>query len=74
MKNLTRAVKPVVFLFFLHFASVSSAQDASEILLKNYRPVSIYKVPVTHVQRAAYPVIDAHSHDYSRNEREIEMG
>lgn len=47
------------------------AQDADQILLKNYRPVSLYNVPVTKVQKAAYPVIDVHSHDYPKNGEEI---
>jgi len=32
------------------------------ILLKDYRPVSIFKVPVTEIKKAKYPVIDAHCH------------
>ncbi len=47
------------------------AQNAENILLKNYRPVSIYKVPVSHIKRAAYPIIDAHTHDYARTDAEI---
>jgi predicted TIM-barrel fold metal-dependent hydrolase len=49
------------------------AQDAGNLLLKNYRPVSLFKVPVTNVNRAAFPVIDAHSHDYAKNDRELEQ-
>jgi predicted TIM-barrel fold metal-dependent hydrolase len=44
------------------------AQNADNILLKNYRPVSIYKVPVSHIERAAYPIIDAHTHDYAKTD------
>lgn len=40
--------------------------------LKNYRPVSIYNIPVTKVQTAKYPVIDMHSHDYASGPEEIE--
>lgn len=47
------------------------AQKADNILLKNFRPVSIYKIPVTHVDKAAYPIIDAHSHDYAKTDAEI---
>jgi predicted TIM-barrel fold metal-dependent hydrolase len=47
------------------------AQDADQLLLKNYRPVSLYNIPVTRIQKAAYPVIDVHSHDYPENEEEI---
>jgi uncharacterized protein len=50
-----------------------SAQNADNLLLKNFRPVSLYKIPVTHVARAAFPVIDVHSHDYARTDAEIEQ-
>ena len=40
-----------------------SEQDTpNEFLLKDYRPMSIYKVPETEVNRAKYPVIDVHCH------------
>lgn len=41
------------------------------ILLKDYRPRSIYKVPVTQIDRAKYPIIDMHSHPYPKTEAEI---
>jgi predicted TIM-barrel fold metal-dependent hydrolase len=48
-----------------------TAQNADNLLLKNYRPVSIYKIPVTRVDKAAYPVIDVHSHDYAKTDAEV---
>ena len=30
------------------------------ILLKDYRPKSLYRVPETDIKRAKYPIIDAH--------------
>lgn len=42
------------------------------ILLKNYRPHSIYKIPQTYVEKAAFPVIDMHTHNYGKNLKEIE--
>ena len=36
------------------------------ILLKDYRPKSIYKIPVTEVAKAKYPIIDMHSHPYAK--------
>ena len=47
------------------------AQDANQLMLKDYRPVSLYKIPVTNVEKAAYPVIDIHSHDYAKTEEEV---
>jgi len=56
----------------ISLAAVSvRAQNADKLLLKNYRPVSIYKIPVTSIEKAAYPVIDVHSHDYARTDEDI---
>jgi uncharacterized protein len=41
------------------------------ILLKDYRPQSIYKVPVTRIEKAKFPIIDMHSHPYPKTEAEI---
>jgi predicted TIM-barrel fold metal-dependent hydrolase len=50
-------------------ANVSSSPNS--ILLKDYRPQSIYKVPVTRVEKAKFPIIDMHSHPYPKTEAEI---
>jgi uncharacterized protein len=42
------------------------------LLLKDYRPQAIYKVPVTHVDRAKFPIIDMHSHPYAKTAAEID--
>src|SRR5580698_1874793 len=36
------------------------------ILLKDYRPKSLYKIPVTQVAKAKFPIIDMHSHPYAK--------
>ena len=36
------------------------------ILLKDYRPKSLYKIPVTEVAKAKFPIIDMHSHPYAK--------
>ena len=46
-------------------------QNADHLLLKDYKPVSIYNIPVTKVNKAAYAVIDMHSHDYAGSEEEV---
>ena len=47
-------------------------QDSAEkILLKDYRPKSLYKVPVTEVLKAKFPIIDMHSHPYAKTPEEI---
>jgi uncharacterized protein len=40
------------------------AQIADTLKLKDYRPVSIYKIPVSVIPKAKFPVTDFHSHDY----------
>jgi predicted TIM-barrel fold metal-dependent hydrolase len=45
------------------------AQGSPEtLLLKYYKPVSIYRIPVTKVERAKFPAIDLHSHDYGETD------
>ncbi|MEJ7588148.1 MAG: amidohydrolase family protein [Ferruginibacter sp.] len=38
-------------------------QQLNNLKLENYRPVSIYKNPVTKISKAKYPATDVHSHD-----------
>ena len=46
------------------------AQSPEQLLLRNYKPKSIYNIPRTEIKRARYPVIDVHSHPYAES-REI---
>jgi uncharacterized protein len=48
------------------------AASPETILLKDYRPKSIYKIPVTEIAKAKFPIIDMHSHPYAKTEREID--
>jgi predicted TIM-barrel fold metal-dependent hydrolase len=51
-----------------------NAQTSPEnLLLKNYRPKSIYKIPVTEVQKAKYPAIDMHSHAYPETPEQVDQ-
>src|ERR1700733_4527576 len=43
----------------------------NKILLKDYRPKSIYKIPVTEVAKAKFSIIDMHSHPYAKTAEEI---
>jgi predicted TIM-barrel fold metal-dependent hydrolase len=52
-------------------SATPAAPDPNAILLKDYRPVSIHKVPVTHVDKAKFPIIDMHSHPYPKTDAEI---
>src|ERR1039458_4879395 len=48
------------------------AASPETILLKDYRPQSIYKIPITEVAKAKFPVIDMHSHPYAKTAAEID--
>ena len=41
------------------------------ILLKDYRPHSLYKVPETQIAKAKFPIIDMHSHDYAKTDADV---
>lgn len=43
------------------------------LLLSDYRPESIYRIPRTTIPRAAFNVIDIHSHDYAQSKEEIDQ-
>jgi len=52
--------------------SSSFCQDVSNLRLKDFRPISIYKTPETTVEIAKYPVIDFHSHDYPKSNSAVD--
>lgn len=41
------------------------------LLLKDFRPKSVYNVPQTVIDKARYPAIDMHAHDYARTPEQI---
>jgi predicted TIM-barrel fold metal-dependent hydrolase len=59
-------------LFGFVISSVWAQTDPQKLLLKNYEPESIYKIPRTNITKAKFPVIDMHSHAYARGEKNIE--
>lgn len=42
-----------------------------EMKLKDYDPQSIFRIPVTNVDKARFSVIDAHSHDYAMSDEQL---
>jgi predicted TIM-barrel fold metal-dependent hydrolase len=54
-------------------APANTSASPQTLLLKDYRPQSIYKIPVTRIQRAKFPIIDLHSHPYAKTDGEIEQ-
>lgn len=45
--------------------------DPETLLLKDFRPKSIYNIPQTKVTKAKYPVIDMHAHVYAKTPEQI---
>jgi predicted TIM-barrel fold metal-dependent hydrolase len=60
------------FLFQTFCAPLQAQTDPDHLLLKDYRPQSIFKIPETHVDKARYAVIDMHSHNYAHADADIE--
>jgi predicted TIM-barrel fold metal-dependent hydrolase len=46
-------------------------ESPERILLKDYRPKSLYKIPVTEIAKAKFPIVDMHSHPYAKTPEEI---
>ncbi len=44
-----------------------------QLLLKDYRPKSVYRIPVTEIKKARYPVIDSHHHAQSRTQEQVDQ-
>ena len=62
-----------LFLLIQAFSFMSFSQDIKQLKLKDYRPVSIYKVPQTKIEKARYLVIDFHAHDYPKTNEEVDQ-
>ncbi|MFZ0456823.1 MAG: hypothetical protein WAM24_23955, partial [Ignavibacteriaceae bacterium] len=60
----------ILFCLF-HLSTLIAQSDPEKILLKDYKPVSLYKTPVTKIQKAKYPIIDMHSHPYAAGPEQI---
>lgn len=45
--------------------------QVEDLLLDSFRPQSIYRVPVTEVGQARFPVIDMHSHAYANSPADV---
>jgi len=59
-----------ILILFLAIA-VAAQTSPENLLLKNYNPVSIYKVPVTKIDKARFRVIDVHSHPYAESIEQV---
>ncbi|MDN5216472.1 amidohydrolase family protein [Fulvivirgaceae bacterium BMA12] len=48
-------------------------KEISDLKLKDFNPVSVYKVPQTNIVKARYPIIDLHSHPYAKNAEQLQQ-
>ena len=66
----------VAELTFVIGCSSPSKQDPrypEKILLKDLKPKVLHKVPVTHIEKAKYPVINMHTHaHYAQTPEELD--
>lgn len=68
-------MKKTLFFFILIsivLSAFSQQKNDKPLLLKNFRPVSIYAIPVTIPQRARFPVVDMHSHPYANRVSDLD--
>ena len=54
------------------FTSTIFCQDVNDLKLKDFRPVSIYKIPQTEIKKAKYPIVDVHAHNYPKSDSEVD--
>jgi uncharacterized protein len=73
MKRNKPSLAYLVFIYLgLGLSNVLWAQSANEIYLKDFRPVSIYKIPRSSITKAKYPVVDFHAHDYPKTDEQLD--
>jgi len=51
----------------------AGAKPPDQILLKDYKPVSLHRIPVTTVARARCPVIDMHAHPEGKTSADVDQ-
>jgi predicted TIM-barrel fold metal-dependent hydrolase len=62
---------PVLLLLSLAWGSLTWGASPEQLLLKDFKPRSIYRVPASKVERARFPVIDMHTHDNAKTDEQV---
>lgn len=78
MLNRTRKFRSLYFsilTFLVYFGScqVLAQTLPDKILLKNYRPQSIFKIPQTYIPKAKFSAIEIHAHPYAESPQEVDQ-
>lgn len=66
-------MRSVILLIGLLVAAQGWSQSPDSLLLKDFRPKSIYRIPQSQITKARFRVIDAHSHPYAETEQELAL-
>jgi predicted TIM-barrel fold metal-dependent hydrolase len=61
-----------LFLQVLPHAIAQPSTPPDQLLLKDFKPRSIFNIPQTRVERARFPVIDVHSHVYVNDQTGVD--
>ena len=72
-KSVLRRTLGLAVIVLAMVIAVPASAQVEDLLLKDYRPQSIYRVPVTEMEKARYPVIDMHSHAYADSQEDLEQ-
>lgn len=59
------------FVVSLSATAASSDTNPEQLLLKDFRPKSIYRIPETKVAKARFRVMDMHTHDYAKTDQQL---
>ena len=62
----------ILFIFIITGSFSFAQKKADSLLLANYRPISIYKIPKAIITTAAFSIVDMHSHDYVSTPEEVD--
>lgn len=62
---------PGISMISCHSNKRVTENTPDQMLLKNWQPKSVYKVPITDIKKARFPVIDMHAHDYAKTPEEV---
>lgn len=68
----TKNLHLFILLLLQPTACICFCQNVDMLKLKDYRPVSIYNVPQTKIEKAKYGAIDFHSHNYPKTDEEVD--
>ena len=66
-----RCLMRLLVLLSLAWGSLTWGAAPDQLLLKDFKPRSIYRVPASKVERARFPVVDMHTHDNAKTDEQV---